>query len=267
MKIAHLSDLHIGQNAARVAAARQLVEALRVEDVDLVVVSGDVTHRGRWSEFWEFSRIMAPIVGKIVTVPGNHDRLGDDVGEALMPGFRVHARAHGAAWVVRFNSTGPHNRRWLDGHGLLTQGDVQDIEQALRAGPRGAARLLVMHHHPLPLPDEHVMEKLVTRLGWPNARELARGPELIEKLRFSCDAVLHGHRHVPAETAPFPGEPLRVFNGGSSTELLRCRILRWTGGEFESRWLEGRSIPEASPRSAAADLVELPGADGQLLPC
>lgn len=234
MQIAHLSDLHLGLGAANEAAAACLVDALLAEDVDLVVVSGDVTHRGRRAELRIFQRLFAPLLGRLVVVPGNHDRLGDDLGDLIMPGFRVQASLEASAWVVRFNSTGPHNRRWLDGHGLLTAADVTDCETALRSGPRGAPRLLVMHHHPLPLPDEHLLEKLVTRLGWPNARELPLGRDLVDRLRHSCDALLHGHRHVPSVLQPHP--PLLVLSSGSSTEQGGFRVLRWSGAAFDLRW-------------------------------
>lgn len=241
MQIAHLSDLHLGLSAANDAAAADLVEALLDDGVDLAVVSGDVTHRGRRAELETFHRLFRPLADRLVVVPGNHDRLGDDLGDALMPGFRVQAALRAGAWVVRFNSTGPHNRRWLDGHGLLTAVDLADCEAALRAAPRGVPRLLVMHHHPLPLPDEHLMEKLVTRLGWPNARELALGSELVGRLRCSCEALLHGHRHIPAEHAA--RGPLRVLSGGSSTQRRGYRLLRWDGFAFSARWRDASGAP------------------------
>ena len=251
MQIAHLSDLHLGLGVANAATAAAMVDALLEEGVDLAVVSGDLTHRGRRGELAEFARIFAPLGDRLVVVPGNHDRLGDDLGVALMPGFRVQAGSMAGAWIVRFNSTGPHNRRWLDGHGLLTAADVADIEVALRAGPRGAPRVLVLHHHPMPLPDEHLMEKLVTRLGWPNARELPRGQELVERVRFSCDVILHGHRHGPAGLTPFP--ELQILSAGSTTELRACRLLRWNGDRFDARWLQARAaVPAALPELSAA---------------
>ena len=249
MQIAHLSDLHLGLGAANEAAAVSLVDSLIDGRFDLVIVSGDVTHRGRRSELASFERLFAPVLDRLVVVPGNHDRLGDDLGDALMPGFRVQAGLRAGAWVVRFNSTGPHNRRWLDGHGLLTAVDIADCEAALRAGPRGAPRLLVMHHHPLPLPDEHLMERLVTKLGWPNARELPLGRDLVERLRSCCDALLHGHRHVPGELLPLP--PVRVLSGGSSTELRGFRVLRWSGAAFDLRWQEADEIAAPIPLALA----------------
>ena len=45
--LAHLSDLHFGQGAAREAMARALCQALIESTIDRVVVTGDITNKGR----------------------------------------------------------------------------------------------------------------------------------------------------------------------------------------------------------------------------
>src|SRR4051812_6932864 len=123
---AHLSDLHLGAGLAVTDAARRLCSALLAVRVHRVIVSGDVTHRGRISELALFEEIFAPLIdeGRVIVVPGNHDRLGDDIGKALMPGPRVQAEDHEGLFVVRFDSTGPHNRRWVDSHGSMDEKDM-----------------------------------------------------------------------------------------------------------------------------------------------
>ena len=68
---------------------------------------------------------------------------------------------------------------------------------------------------------------------------------------------MHGHRHAPAELRPFHCEsPLRVFNGGSSTELLAFRIFDVDGRRVDTCWIDARSEdgasvpPRALPRAA-----------------
>ena len=101
-----------------------------------------------------------------------------------------------------------------------------------------------MHHHLLPLPDDHLFERVITQLGWPNAAELSRGREMMDRLQGRCDLVLHGHRHKPAEVE---AGSLRVFNGGCSTGLQACRVFAAVHGELvhAPRWLDVR------PRSFA----------------
>jgi metallophosphoesterase superfamily enzyme len=46
-----------------------------------VLVTGDVTHRGRLREWAAFEKAFEPLIesGRLTAVPGNHDRLGDDM--------------------------------------------------------------------------------------------------------------------------------------------------------------------------------------------
>ena len=244
-RLAHLSDLHIGTNND--AAAELLVEALLRSGADRIALTGDVTHRGRRSELERFRTLFAPVADRLVCVPGNHDRLGDDLGADLMPGERVQSIDDPGVRLVRFNSTGDHNRRWFDSHGLMTPSDLEAIESALRGTPPGAAAVLLLHHHLLPLPVEDFLERLATRLGWPNAAELALGPALVQRLRGACDLVLHGHRHIPAERVRWRSDPrpLRIVNGGSSVLLRGFRLFELRCGVWSERWIDATEPHEA----------------------
>ena len=238
---AHISDLHLGAGAFVAHASRRLCSALLAVRVQRVIVTGDVTHRGRRSELELFQSIFAPLFeqGRMVVVPGNHDRLGDDVAAALCGPGRVTAEEHGGLYVVRFDSTGPHNRRFYDSHGQMDGRDMDEICAAFDRAPRGALRVLAFHHHLLPLPDDDLVERIATRLGLPNAAELARGAELVERLQGRCDLVLHGHRHKPAE---IEAGSVRIYNGGCSTGLQACRIFAAARGELVQapHWLDAR---------------------------
>jgi len=255
--IAHLSDLHIGKDAGNDARAGRLCQALRAAGVDRVLVSGDVTHRGRVDELASFRRLFAPLQERLVVVPGNHDRLGEDAGRLLMRG-RVAVERRPGLWLVRIDSTAPHNRRILDSHGLLTDEDVAEVDAALAAAPAGALTALLLHHHVHPLPGDDVWEQLAGLVGLPWTAELARGPALLERARGRCDLVLHGHRHVPAELVlDRDGErPLRVVNAGSSTGLGRTRLFCHAAGRLTGEgWLASaprRTVtpPRAVPAAA-----------------
>lgn len=206
-----------------------------------VILTGDVTHRGLRSELDSFRSIFAPLLdeGRVVVVPGNHDRLGDDVAASLMPGPRVQAERHGGLFIVRFDSTASHNRRWVDAHGSMDARDMAQICAALDAAPPRTLRLLLLHHHLLELPNDHFMERIVTSLGFPHAAELRKGKELVERLQGRCDVVLHGHRHRPWE---IESGFLTLYNGGCSTGLQACRIFAAARGALvhAPRWLDAR---------------------------
>jgi 3',5'-cyclic-AMP phosphodiesterase len=251
--LAHVSDLHLGRDAETDAAVADLCHALVAADPEAVLVTGDVTHRGRDAELDLFRRLFAPLDERLVVVPGNHDRLGGDLKAELMAGGRVQAELRPGMFVVRLDSTGAHNRRWIASHGALTADDVTAVERAVEAAPAGVLVVLMLHHHLLPLPEDHLGERLATLLGWPNAAELELGRELVERLRGRCDLVLHGHRHAPGEVVLLPraGRPMRILNAGSTPAEGRARLITHAAGRvLADRWLYVE--PRHAPRELAA---------------
>jgi 3',5'-cyclic AMP phosphodiesterase CpdA len=243
--LAHLSDLHIGRSAANDVAASRLVAALVAAGVDRVLVSGDVTHRGRLEELADFRRIFAPIQERLAVVPGNHDRLGDDAGRWLMAG-RVQVDASPGLFVVRLDSTAPHNRSLVDCHGRLTPRDIAEVEAALARAPLDALVVLMLHHHLHPLPGDDLFDRLSAWAGWPFADELRLGGSLLHRLTGHCDLVLHGHRHRPGELvlgADGP-RPLRVLNAGASPAQGGAWVFSHQAGRVVSeRWLPAEGAP------------------------
>jgi 3',5'-cyclic AMP phosphodiesterase CpdA len=253
MLLAHVSDLHIGRDAATDRAAHLLALALEDAGVAVALVTGDVTHRGRLSELSRFESTFRPLLdaNRLVVVPGNHDRLSEGAAAAIMPRGRVDVASLPGLHAVRLDSTGPHNRSLLNAHGLLTEEDIDAVGAALDLAPEGALAVLVLHHHLLPLPPDFFGERLSNLLGWPNATELPMGGRLLDRIRGRCDLVLHGHRHTPSELVlgAASSRPLRVMNAGSTTQLGRVRLLAAREGRLASdAWLEiggGDAMPLA----------------------
>jgi 3',5'-cyclic AMP phosphodiesterase CpdA len=239
--LAHLSDLHLGRDRRTEENAARVVDAFVTEGVETVLVTGDVTHRGRAPELALFEAIFAPLRDRVVVVPGNHDRLGEDAGRHLMSGVRVAAEARPGLHVVRLDSTASHNRALLSCHGALSEGDVTAVDAAISAAPPDTLVTLMLHHHLLPLAEDHFTERLASWLGLPNAAELPLGRCLLERLRGRCDLVVHGHRHA-ASALVLParaGRTLHVLNAGSTTEHARFAVLSHARGRIETeRWVD-----------------------------
>jgi Icc protein len=253
--LAHISDLHLGRDAATDAAAHRLAEALLAARVDDVLLTGDVTHRGRRSELRLFERTFEPLLeeGRLAVVPGNHDRMGDDAARGIMRGGRVALTSAPGLHVVRVDSTAPHNRSLIDGHGALSAQDVADVRLALEEAPPEVLTVVMLHHHVLPLPVEDLAERLATLVGLPCADELPLGEDLLGEIHGRCRLVLHGHRHVPAEfRVALPRErSMRILNAGSSTTLGRARILANVDGNLAwEGWLAAESVTARSWRPA-----------------
>jgi 3',5'-cyclic-AMP phosphodiesterase len=261
--LTHLSDLHMGRSPEDDAQAEQLSRALVEIGIDHVLVTGDVTHKGRRSEWELFQRTFSTLIdsGRVTVVPGNHDRLGDDLGDAIMPGERVQSVIADGLHVIRVNSTGDHNRSWIAGHGLLLTEDIDAIDAALNETPRDHLAVIALHHHVVPLPEEHAAERLSFLLGWPFTAELARGRDLLDRIRGRCGLVLHGHRHVPRGVLLQEGmHAIRIFNAGSSTLLGGVRVFEHAGGVLVNSpwWLEasaseGRGVNWAATPSVSHD--------------
>jgi len=217
--------------------ARAFVHAATVAGANHVIVTGDLTHKGRHEELAKFREIFEPLAesGRLSMVPGNHDRLGDDLRDEIMWGPRVQAERREGMYLIRVDSTGPHNRSWLTGHGSLDEGDLQGIDDALSAAPEGDLVVLALHHHLLPLPLDHAAELVPSWLGhkaW--TAEIDSGYKLVRATVGRCDLVLHGHRHIEREIVlqSDSTRPLRIFNAGSSTEQGRMRIFNHKNGNL-----------------------------------
>jgi 3',5'-cyclic AMP phosphodiesterase CpdA len=241
--LAHLSDLHIGLPGCDRAAA-ELCQALTARAVDHVVVTGDITHRGKRSELERFRALFAPLyrAGRMTLVPGNHDRWNDDVALEIMPGEeRVDVVIGDGLYLVRADSSGPHNRNLLLSHGSVDARMIEAMCRAFDRAPATCLRALLLHHHLLPQPEESFGERVAAFIGWPHVGELHLASALIEHLRGRCDLILHGHRHVPRAVWLFPEapRPLAVMNAGSSTQLGRARIFVHKAGVLcgEAEWL------------------------------
>jgi 3',5'-cyclic AMP phosphodiesterase CpdA len=248
--LAHLSDLHLGRSAKNDAAAEAIVRSLVRLDPDHVVVSGDVTHRGRIQEMERFQELFEPWIdrGNISVVPGNHDRVGEDSGQWLMGEKRVRVDERAGVWIVRVDSTGPHNHSYFNSHGALCEQVLGEIDSALAAAPERALVAVVLHHHVLPLPEESIQERLASWLGLPHAEELALGEALLKRIHGRCDLVLHGHRHVPRAFHLDVGiRRLSVYNAGSAPELGRFRVFSHEAGALLGR---PRWVPTLPPAVA-----------------
>jgi 3',5'-cyclic-AMP phosphodiesterase len=254
--LVHLSDIHIGRSLLDEQRAANLVQRLVSTGVDQVVVTGDLTNKGRKQELERFREIFLPLerAGRLTLVPGNHDRLGHDVSSEIQAGPRVQTRTVDGLHLIRFDSSGPHNRAWLSGHGMMTTKDVKDITAAVMEAPDNHLVVLMLHHHPLPLPEDTRAELLSSWLGWKYTAELELGWTMLRSIAGRCDLVLHGHRHIPRAFKLFEdtARPMSLFNAGSTTELDAARLFSFVNGRLlgEPLWLG--NVADSKPQRPTA---------------
>lgn len=192
-RVAHLSDLHFGEEAPGQAAA--LAADIHAQAPDAVVVSGDLTRRARPREFAAAVAFLDTLALPLLVVPGNHDIPRDDLFERFFSPRRRWRAARPAGFADVLELPGLRligldsvsRAQWhLDwAAGAIPEPRRTRLAAAL-ALPSPSVTLVVCHH-PLRHP------------AWASARRAPREAEAtIALLRARGVAgVLCGHLHRP----------------------------------------------------------------------
>ena len=247
MKIAQISDLHLGCTAPDVVAA--LRDVLHAEAPDLVIESGDLTQHGTAAEFAEARTFFATLGQAVIAVPGNHDLPGLDAMRFLNPFGRYRDaiatdlepdRRTDLVDIKMLNSARmflPHPN-WANG--AVSARQCRDIATFFSSST--APWRLVVLHHPLVKPRDLPLDVAVF------GRE--RALQALAEQRV--DVVLAGHQHHAfVEPVLTHGHTILFVNASTATSTrlrtqpngfnlleftashLRVSQLRYTGNAFE----------------------------------
>ena len=201
-RIAHLSDLHCGEQYFEPTLLDRAIAEINELEPDIVICSGDLTSFGFKHEYQLARQYLDKIeCESLVVIPGNHDsrNVGYVHFEELF-GERNSVLRKGGVTVVSIDSTEPD----LD-HGQIGRGRYPWIESEFAAQPADL-RVFVLHHHLLPVPGTGRERNVVYDAG-----------DVIEcLLRAGVQLVLSGHKHVPYA---WRLENLFVVNTGTVSSL------------------------------------------------
>jgi 3',5'-cyclic AMP phosphodiesterase CpdA len=201
-RIAHLSDLHCGEQYFEPSLLDRAIGEINELEPDIVICSGDLTTLGFKHEYQQAREYVDKIeCESLVVIPGNHDsrNVGYVHFEELF-GERNSVLRKGGVTVVAVDSTEPD----LD-HGQIGRGRYPWIEREFAAEPADL-RMFVLHHHLLPVPGTGRERNVVYDAG-----------DVIEcLLRAGVQLVLSGHKHVPYA---WRLENLFVVNTGTVSSL------------------------------------------------
>ena len=179
MKIAHISDLHFGEELVREKvekAVRQINEA----EPDLVVITGDLSCWGIHSEMRDAYETLIDLKPEVVAVPGNHDarNIGHEFFELYFGDTKKHYK-NDVISLIAADSTQPD----LD-DGYIGYEQREWIRNKTK---KNKFNILALHHHIVPVPKTGRERNVLIDAG-----------EMVELITTSgITAVLAGHRHMP----------------------------------------------------------------------
>jgi len=186
-RILHVSDLHFGRNekSESIEALARLIEEVRPE---LVVASGDLTHRGLRSQHERAAEFLRGLDLPLLAIPGNHDipytfpkrftrpwAEFERLWESTQPVYRSETLV-----AVGLNSVRP----WRHQSGRVRPDQVERARELLREAPTGALKVVTFHHQLVGAP-------------WRSRKKpvAKRNAVLAGLVDAGADLILAGHIH------------------------------------------------------------------------
>jgi len=217
-RVLHVSDLHFGEKDDP-SVARAIGELVERVAPELVIASGDLTHRGRREQHEIAARFLRGLGTPLLVVPGNHDipysfparfsrtwREFERQWETTEP---MHATE--TVHAVGVNSVRP----WRHQSGGVSDGQLERATARLRDAAGDALRIVVLHHQMIGAPWR-TRKKPVARRTHVLARLVDCGAELIVGGHIHQGTVCERHefevitgeaRGVVVSIAPGLGQP------------------------------------------------------------
>ncbi|SEM97529.1 metallophosphoesterase family protein [Nitrosomonas marina] len=203
-KILHLSDLHFGKHFLP-AVSQVVLAQIKALSPDVIVISGDLTHRAKPDEFaaaQQFLRCLPPTPR--VVVPGNHDIPLYRIWERMLSPYALYQHYIADtldsrlnvkdAIIVGLDSTAPYR---AIKNGRLNRKQLQFCEQTFTEASENQFKVVVMHHHLVPAPT------------FERTRPMPQAKRTLEAFtRMRVDLVLAGHLH-----RAYVGHSLDVYAG------------------------------------------------------
>jgi 3',5'-cyclic AMP phosphodiesterase CpdA len=218
VRLLHLSDLHAGtvEEPEVEGALAVLIERV---DPQLIVASGDLTHRARPEQHERAAAFLKRLDRPLLVIPGNHDIPWAFPARFTRP-FREFERhwqttepVHqtGELFVVGLNSVRP----WRHQSGGVRASQLQRAAELLAEAPADALRVVALHHHLIGAPWRS-RKKPVARRSHVLASLVDAGAELILAGHIHQAAVAERHefevapgslRGATVSVAPGLGQP------------------------------------------------------------
>jgi len=254
VRVLHVSDLHAGtaEEPLIESALRALVSEV---DPELVVASGDLTHRNQPEQHARAAALLRSLERPLVVVPGNHDI------PMLPPARYTHTfEAFGAEWpetepvyrseamvVCGLNSV----RAWRRQAGGLSEEQTARAAGVFAEAPAGTLKVVALHHQ-LASPPWRTAKRPVAHRGRVLDALAEAGAELILSGHAHQSSIVERREFQSGEgglviaTAPGLGHP-RPKRRGEARGLHRFDVDETTIRALTYAW-DGESFTEIADR-------------------
>ena len=252
-RLLHVSDLHAGPQE-EMEAIDALARLVDLAQPQLVVASGDLTHRGTREQHARAAELLRALGPPVLAVPGNHDV--PYTPARLTRPWAEFERAWGTTepvtelpglHVVGLNSVRPLRQQG----GALSRAQLADAAVRLGEAEPEALRVAVLHHHLLGAPWRAARKRPVSHRNRVLHALVEAGADLILAGHIHQSAVSErrefeigfgGERSVTVAIAPGLGQPRPKRRGEArglhviETDAMEISIetLVYTGDEFTS---------------------------------
>ena len=245
MFLAHISDLHFGREKPEVV--KGLLDSLRAEHPQAVVISGDLTQRAKKSEYHAALDFIHRLPVPWLVIPGNHDISAYNLiqrfiypwqkwlslmNQPLEPELQL-----ADALVLGINTIRRISNLLDWSRGRISRDQIEAIGQRFSRLSDQTVKVLAIHH-PFWLPQERRRRGLV-----------AHQAEALDQFQtVKIDLILSGHIHLPYNHIE---QGIIISHAGSATSdrigphesnsynLIRgddremsIATLNWTGEQF-----------------------------------
>ncbi|MEM2896694.1 MAG: metallophosphoesterase [Candidatus Bathyarchaeia archaeon] len=205
MRIVQISDLHCSSGESFLKDKLQLaVNEINALNPDIVAITGDLTENGFKNEFEEAKRFIDQIMAPKVITAGNHDvrYTGHLIFQELF-GSPSSFIINDECAIFCANTARPDKNE-----GRIGVDQMGSLLEKL-SNPKDKIKVVVMHHHPIPVPDTGLEQAIIEDAG-----DCLKGFSSV-----GVDLVLCGHRHRPWIWQLC--DMSFVFSGAVSTRKLR----------------------------------------------
>lgn len=225
MKLLHISDLHFGHHDPALAAG--FAEDINAQHPDLIVASGDFTQVGSKEEFEQAREFLDTLHAPVFAVPGNHDVPAVNILRRFLNPYGLYRRyispdlepflEMDGVVLVGMRTSRRARLEWNWGHGTISRGQLEDLDERFARASPNAVRVIVAHH-PLLFPTQPMLQrtKRVKRADDALATFASLGVRLVLSGHFHLSYV---RKHEP-KAAERVGEPIGLSESTAAHILV-----------------------------------------------